>query len=128
LRELVVIAKDRVGLLAKISKILVDKKINVDSVSVETLGGDAIIHLVASQENEAIKLLKDAGYKAVLSDVIVLKISESPGELAKVAGILADAGINIRSVHFIRKEYDKGLFAVKVDKADEAVRLLKDYI
>jgi hypothetical protein len=128
MRELIIVAKDRVGLLAQISKILGDKNINIDSVSVETLGKDAIIHLVASREEEATQLLEDAGFKVTASDTIVLKIEDHPGELAKVALTLAESGINIRSVLFLRKEENKGLFAVKVSKPEKAVEILKDYL
>ncbi|NYZ76316.1 ACT domain-containing protein [Candidatus Micrarchaeota archaeon] len=128
MRELIIVAKDQVGLLAKISKILGDKSINIDSVSVEPVGRDAMIHLVVSQEKEAMKLLEDAGYKVSASDVIVLKIEDQPGELAKVALTLAESGINIRSVLFLRKEENKGLFAVKVTKPEKAVEILKDYL
>jgi hypothetical protein len=128
MRELIIVAKEQVGLLARISKILGDKNINIDSVSVETVGKDAMIHLVASQEKEAVKLLEDAGYKVTASDVLVLKIEDQPGELAKVALTLAEAGINIRSVLFMRKEENKGLFAVKVTKPEKAVEILKDYL
>jgi hypothetical protein len=128
MRELIIVAKDEVGLLAKISKILGDRNINIDSVSVETMGKDAMIHLVASQEREAVKLLEDAGFKVTTSDVIVLKIEDKPGELAKVALTLAEAGINIRSVLFMRKEDNKGLFAVKVNKPDKAAEILEDYL
>jgi len=128
MRELIIVAKDRVGLLAHISKVLGDKNVNIDSVSVETLGKDAIIHLVASNEKEAMKLLETAGFKVTASDVIVLKIEDQPGELAKVALTLAESGVNIRSVLFLRKEDNKGLFAVKVNKPDKAVEILKDYL
>jgi hypothetical protein len=128
MRELIIVAREEVGLLARISKILGDKSINIDSVSVETVGKDAVIHIVASQEKEAMKLLEDAGYKVSASDVIVLKIEDQPGELAKVALTLAEAGINIRSVLFMRKENNKGLFAVKVTKPEKAVEILKDYL
>lgn len=128
MRELIIVAKDQVGLLARISKILGDRSINIDSVSVETVGKDAMIRLVASQDKEATKLLEDAGYKVTASDVIVLKIEDQPGELAKVALTLAEAGINIRSVLFMRKEENKGLFAVKVTKPEKAVEILKDYL
>lgn len=128
MRELIIVAKDQVGLLAKISKILGDNRINIDSVSVETVGKDAIIHLIASQEKEAVKLLDDAGFKVTASDVILLKVEDQPGELAKVALTLAESGINIRSVLFLRKEANKGLFAVKVTKPEKAVEILKDYL
>lgn len=128
MRELIVVAKDQIGLLAKISKILGDNSINIDSVSVETVGKDEMIRLVASQDKEAIKLLESAGFKVMASDVIVLKIEDQPGELAKVALTLAEAGVNIRSVLFLRKEANKGLFAVKVTKPEKAVEILKDYL
>jgi len=128
MRELIIVARDKVGLLAHISKILACNSINIDSVSVETIGKDAMIHLVASREKEAMKLLEEAGFKVTGSDVILLKIEDHPGELAKVALTLAEAGINIRSVLFMRKENNKGLFAVKVTKPEKAVEILKDYL
>jgi len=128
MRELIVVAKDKVGLLAHVSKILGDNNINIDSVSVETVGKDAMIHIVASREKEAAKLLEDAGYRVTGSDVLVLRIEDQPGELAKVALTLAESGINIRSVLFLRKENNKGLFAVKVTKPEKAVEILKDYL
>ncbi|NYZ79201.1 ACT domain-containing protein [Candidatus Micrarchaeota archaeon] len=128
MRELIIVAKDQVGLLARVSKILGDRDINIDSVSVETEGKEAMIRLVASREKEAMKLLEDAGFKVSASDVIVLKIDDQPGELAKVALTLAESGINIRSVLFMRKEDNKGLFAVKVTKPEKAVEILKDYL
>jgi hypothetical protein len=128
MRELIIVAKDQVGLLARISKTLADRSINIDSVSLETVGKDVMIRLVASQDKEAAKLLEDAGYKVTASDVIILKIEDQPGELAKVALTLAESGINIRSVLFMRKEDNKGLFAVKVTKPEKAVEILKDYL
>lgn len=128
MRELIIVAKDRVGLLAQISKILGDNNINIDSVGVETVGKDAVIHLVASNETEATKLLEKAGFKVTASDTLLLKIEDQPGELAKVALTLAEAGINIRSVLFLRKEDSKGVFAVKVNKPEKAAELLKDYL
>ncbi|MEM3555392.1 MAG: ACT domain-containing protein [Candidatus Micrarchaeia archaeon] len=128
MRELIIVAKDRVGLLAQISKILGDSNINIDSVGVETVGKNAVIHLVASKENEAIQLLEKAGFKVTVSDTLLLKIEDQPGELAKVALTLAEAGINIRSVLFLRKEDNKGVFAVKVNKPEKAAELLKDYL
>jgi hypothetical protein len=115
-------------LLAQISKILGDNNINIDSVGVETVGKDAVIHLVASNETEATKLLEKAGFKVTASDTLLLKIEDQPGELAKVALTLAEAGINIRSVLFLRKEDSKGVFAVKVNKPEKAAELLKDYL
>ena len=128
MRELIIVARDQVGLLARVSKILGDRDINIDSVSVETEGKETMIRLVASREKEAMKLLEDAGFKVSASDVIVLKIDDQPGELAKVALTLAESGINIRSVLFMRKEDNKGLFAVKVTKPEKAVEILKDYL
>ena len=128
MRELIIVARDQVGLLARVSKILGDRDINIDSVLVETEGKETMIRLVASREKEAMKLLEDAGFKVSASDVIVLKIDDQPGELAKVALTLAESGINIRSVLFMRKEDNKGLFAVKVTKPEKAVEILKDYL
>ena len=128
MRELLIVTKDRVGLLAEISYVLGKENINIESISADTIGNKAVIHLVASDDKKAEKLLSKAGFKVMRSDMIVVTLEERPGELSKVAKILADEQINIKNVQLLTKENSKALYAIKVDKIKKAVELLRSYM
>jgi len=128
MRELLVIAKDRVGLLAELSYLLGEENVDIESISADTVGKEAIIHLVVSDDKKAEELLRGAGFKVMRSDIIVINLDDKPGELSKVAKILADDQINIKNVQLLTKENSKALYAIKVDKTKKAVGLLKVYL
>jgi hypothetical protein len=128
MRELVIVTKDKVGLLAEISYLLGKENINIESISADTVGRKAIIHLVASDDKKAEELLNKAGFEVMHSDMIVVTLEERPGELSKIAKILADAQINIKNVQLLTKEDDKALYAISVDKIKKAVELLRSYL
>ncbi|MEW6329361.1 MAG: ACT domain-containing protein [Candidatus Micrarchaeota archaeon] len=127
-KEMVIISRDRVGLLADISAILAESGINIESVSVEVVKGNAVIRMTTSSEQKAIKLLKKAKYEVISSDVVVVKLADQPGQLSKIARILADAKINIENVHLLFKAGGKTFVAIKADEHGKATELLKNYM
>jgi len=127
-KEIVIIAKDRVGLLADISAILAQNNINIESVSVEVVKGKAVMRMSTSGEKKAINLLKKAKYEVISSDVVVVKLADQPGQLSKIARILADAGMNIENVHLLFKAGGKVFIAIKAEDHGKAAELLKNYV
>ncbi|NYZ79368.1 ACT domain-containing protein [Candidatus Micrarchaeota archaeon] len=128
MKELTIFAEDRVGLLAKISNRLSEKKINIDYISGESIGGTAVLHIVVKDGEKVKKILEEAGFLTALSDVLVLKLKDRPGEMGTVAAILAFKGVNIRSVYSLEKKGNEGIFAFKVDDIKKAKEAVKSYV
>jgi len=128
MKELLILAKDRIGLLADLSAALGLADINVESISADTMGDKAVIHLVVSDDKRGKEILEKKGFIVMSSDAIVVKVIDRPGELAKVAKILADAKVNVKNVQLLTKEGGLALFVFRVDSADKATKLLKDYV
>ncbi|MCX6775306.1 MAG: ACT domain-containing protein [Candidatus Micrarchaeota archaeon] len=128
MKELLVLAKDRIGLLADLSGALGLADINVESISADTMGDRAVIHLVVSDDKRGKEILEKKGFIVMSSDAIVVKVIDRPGELAKVAKILADAKVSVKNVQLLTKEGGLALFVFRVDNADKATKLLKDYV
>ena len=128
MKELTVFAEDRVGLLAKISNKLSEKKINIDYISAESLGGTAVLHIIVKDGEKVKRILEEAGFLTALSDVLVLKLKDRPGEMGTVAAILAFKGVNIRSVYSLEKKGNEGIFAFKVDDIKKAKEAVKSYV
>ena len=79
MREITVVAKDRIGLLADISELLSKNGVNIESVAVETSKRTAVIRVVIRQYEKAKAVLEKGGFKVVDVDVLVVRISEKPG-------------------------------------------------
>lgn len=124
MKEITIVSKDRIGLLADVSQALAEKNINIESVSVETSGRTAIIRIVTNQEKKADSVLENAGFKPVGADVLVVRLVDRPGELAKTTRLLADNRINIENVFLLNKEGRESVFALRVSDYQKAKKLL----
>lgn len=127
MKELCVVSKDRVGLLADISEILGKHEINIDSLSMQTSNDTAIIHLKVSKEKDARDLLMKTGFKVAENDHLVLNMKDRPGELAKISRLLANGQININNVHVMDERNNMKILALDTSDNPKAKKLLANY-
>jgi hypothetical protein len=113
-----VIVPNRPGLFAEITECLGGKDISLQQVVVETHGDGALVRLAVEDGDEALKVLTGAGYDAVTDDVLLARIEDRPGALAHLSRQLADANLDIRSVHHVRR--DSGYAVVAISTNDNA--------
>jgi hypothetical protein len=128
MKELLVLARDRIGLLADLAYVLGQANINIESISADTLGDKAVMHIIVSDDKLGKDMLEKGGFIVMSSDAIVIRIMDRPGELAKVARMLADAKISIKNVQLLTKENKLALYTLRVDNVKKASALLKDYM
>ncbi len=116
---------DEVGIVADISQTLADQGINIESISVEGWGDRGVVILTTDQYDTAMKALRDAEFEIITYDAMVLKLRDEPGSLAKVAGKLRDAKINIQSLHVLDSSNGYTRIAFAVDDREGAEELLE---
>lgn len=110
-----VIVPNRPGLLAELTECLAAKSIDIEQVVVETHGSGALVRMEVSQEDEALEVLSAAGYNVVTDDVVLAKIEDKAGALALVSRRLAEANINIRALHHVRRDAGHAVVAISTD-------------
>jgi hypothetical protein len=128
MKNIIVVADDRVGLLADISYILGKAKINIESISVDVVGGKAVISLTVKDVKKAREILENSGYKITETNALLVKLVDRPGELSKVTSMLAQEQINIENVHMLSRDGKTTILAITVDKPKKAEQLLRDYL
>jgi hypothetical protein len=128
MKELLVLAKDRIGLLADLSYILGEAGINIESISAEAIGDKAVIHLILSDDKKGKEVLEKGDFIVLSSDAIIVKVADLPGELSTLTKILANAKIGIKNVQLVTKENNIALYALRVEKTKKAANLLKEYL
>jgi len=126
--NLKVVVPDRPGLLAELTAVLASKHISIDEITVETHEAGAVVRLDVREDAPALEALTDAGYHAVSDQVILARIADKPGALAEISRELAEAEINIRSLHHVRREGGHALVAISTDDNWRAKQILGEVI
>ena len=128
MKQITIVADDKIGALADISYILGKAKLNIESLSAEVYGGKLMINITVKDEKRAASLLTANNYKVLESEILIVKVKDEPGELSKVSKILKEGDVNIGSLYLLARGDGFSLDAIKVDKPKKAKSMLKSYL
>ncbi len=126
IKEVVVVSKDKLGLLADLSYVLAKEKINIENVDANILGERAVVRLgvLSAKYEKAKSALEQNRYEVLHADSLVVRLEDKPGALAEMTRKLADAKINILNAHVLWKQGAYVFDSITVDKPKEAKKVL----
>ncbi len=120
--QLSVFIENKSGRVSEVTDILGEGGVNIRGFSVSDTAEYGILRLVVDRPEEGMAALKGAGFTVKESDVICIKLEDTPGALAKVLKIVSGAGVNIEYVYSLVSTY----IVINVTDVDRALRLLED--
>ena len=122
----IIVPPDRPGTVADIAERLAARGVNIEQMDVTDDHTHGLIRLEATPYDEALRVLADAGYNAVSEDVIVIRIKDEPGAIAKVAARFREPQININAMRFARREGGWAIVILSTNDNARARELLSD--
>ena len=122
--RIIVMAKNEVGVIADISRVLADNEINIETISTEALDDKGSISLTTNDYDGALRALTEAGFKTVTDDSLLVNLRDEPGALAKVAEKLKQGGVNIQSLQIVDRRGDYTTVAILTDDRAKTEGLL----
>ncbi|NIM05136.1 MAG: ACT domain-containing protein [Armatimonadetes bacterium] len=124
--QLCVSLENKPGQLARVGAALARAKVNIEAISVVDTASGCLVRLVTSSSAKAKVALSKAGMPPMQQPVIVLRLLDAPGALAKVARKLSSARINIDYVYGSAAGTGKAsLLVLGVDNIAKASAALK---
>jgi histidine decarboxylase len=121
-----VVVPNRTGLLAELAGVLADRGLSIEQIDVETHDSGAVVRMEVFDEHRVLAVLTEAGYDAVTDDVLLARIEDRPGALAMLSSRLAEANLNIRSLHHVRREAGHAVVAISTDDNERARGVMGD--
>jgi hypothetical protein len=116
-KDLTVELEDRPGTLADVGEALGNAGVNIDGGCGAAAGGRADFHFLVEDATGARKAIEGAGLSVKDErDVIILDVTDKPGELGAIARRMADAGVNIDLVYLTAR----GQLVLGVDNLQKA--------
>lgn len=95
-RDLTLIPDDQPGVLARIGEATGKAGVNIEGISAFTGQGKGVIHLLVDDPEAAAKALTEGGFDVrAMRDVVVIDVTDKPGEMGELCRRMAEAGINI---------------------------------
>jgi len=122
-REFSVKLSNRSGELARLTEALRKDNVNIRSISTEPKA--EVVRIVTSDPENTRKSLTGSKMQFSERNLLVAKLEDKPGELAKITGALAKEGINIDAAYMIDKDSKHVHVALAVSDEIKAKNILK---
>ena len=95
IKQISVFVENKPGAMSAMTGVLAENDIDMRALSLAETGDFGIVRIIVKDLYKATTVLKDAGYIHSLTDVLGVKIPDTPGGLNKVLTILDGKGVNI---------------------------------
>ncbi len=126
MKSVTIVSDDRVGLLADISYILGKSAINIDGLSVDVVGGKAVISLEVKDSKRAADVLHCNGFRTTSLDSIIIKIANNAVE--EITDMLEGEKVQVMELSPLSSDAEDSIYAISVDKPRKATKMLSAFI
>lgn len=126
IKQISVFVENKKGRLAKITEALGQGGVDLVALSIADTTNFGIMRCIVSDPEKAITLLKNNGFTASTTEVIVAEVTDQPGGLAQVLGLLDEADISVEYLYsFVRTPNENALILFRVEDIDTAMKSLQ---
>ena len=118
IHQISVFLENRTGQLAQITKLLAENEIDIRAISIAETSDYGLARMIVSDCRKASDVLLQHGDILSMTPVWAVEVPDSPGGLAQLLGVLADAHVDV--------EYMYSLFTHREGKAYMVLRISKE--
>jgi hypothetical protein len=125
LTQISIFLENRKGRLYEVCSLLGKNTINIRALNIAETPEFGILRIVVDRPEDAVKLLKENGFVANLTDIVAVEVEDRPGGLASILKIFSDNNINLEYMYgFVEKSSNKALLVFRFDEPDKAIEVL----
>lgn len=128
MKQLTVLVPNERGIAAEIATCLAERGINIEEIDIEQVENHGIVVLSVDRYDEALRALSERGFRAITQDALLVRLEDKPGALATIAMRLKDAGIDLRSMHILRRDEAGTIASLVVSNSAQAASLLRNVL
>ena len=126
LNQLSVFIENREGRLDQVLDTLKNNNINIVSLSLADTSDYGMLRMIVSNPEEGKKCLKAAGFTAMLTPVLGMKLGHQVGTLQAALSAIGGAGQNIEYMYALATGGDDAAIVVKTADLEKTAEALKN--
>ena len=124
--QLSVFIENKPGRVHQLTEVLRNADIDLLTLSIADTKDYGILRCVTSDNDKAIRALKEAGFTVSLTKLIGVEVPDRPGGLSLVLDIFDDSEISIEYLYSFAKTSDKqAVILFRVEDVDGALKILE---
>jgi hypothetical protein len=126
IKQLSIFLENKKGRMKKALEVLAHGGINIRALSIADTSDFGILRLIVPQPEEAQELLKNNNFVVKMGYVIAVEMTDQPGGLSHVLGILNDANINLDYLYaFVDEKEEKAIVLLHPEDIEAGVEALE---
>jgi len=123
-KELLLITENKVGKLEQIARLVTNHGINIRAISAWAFDEEAFFRIVASDNEQAKKVLSSVG-KIEEKDIVIVQMPDEVGQLFQLASKLKDNNIDLNYVYGTTSEPGKpAIIVFSSDSNSKAIEVI----
>ena len=127
LKQLSIFVENKIGSLNKVTKVLKENDINIRAIATFDSPEFGILRIIVNKSELAREKLVEKGFIVKITNVIAVSLEDKPGELDRVLGIIANAGLNLNYIYsFVIREHKTPLLVMHIDDLEIAKQILTE--
>ncbi len=123
IKQLSVFMENRQGRLEEVSEVLSKNDVNITSFSLADTSEFGLLRMIVDNPMHGKNVLKEAGFSAMLSDVIAVKLPQEVGALNKIMKVLQTE--NIEYIYVLATGEHPSLI-IKADNLESTIKNLEE--
>lgn len=124
-KQISVFIENKKGRLAELTGQLRENGIDLKALSIADTTNFGILRCIVDDPEHAIKVIRDAGFTANITEVLAVEVPDVPGGLSTILDYLAQADISVEYLYsFVRTHGQSALILFRVEEPEKAGELL----
>ncbi len=126
-QQISIFLENKAGRLLDVTKTLSGAGVNIRALSLADTSDFGVLRLIVDNTTKAEDALKKNGFTVKKTPVVAALVSDRPGGLHGILGLLTEAGINVEYMYaFVQQSGDNAIMIFRFDKIEEAVSILSE--
>lgn len=126
IKQLSIFVENREGRLQEVLDVLKKDNVNIISMSLADTSEYGLLRLLTDKPAAGQRALQDAGFSAMLTDVLAIRLSHRVGKLQELLEVICKSGINIEYMYALSTGTDDASVVIKTSDLEKAATVLKD--
>ncbi len=124
--QISVFLENKAGQLADITGILSENQVNMRAISIAETSDYGVLRLIVDDASRASSILLEHGFILTMTPVVGVIVSDTPGGLSKVLGIISGAEIDVEYMYSVfGQRAGQACMIFRVTDADGLTTLLE---
>ena len=125
--QISVFLENKSGRLAEVTMLLGKGGVNLRAITIADTADFGILRLIVDNQDKALKLLRDAGFTAKVTEVYAIEIEDKPGGLARVMQTFEENNLNIEYLYAtLEKNKDHAIVIFRVEDLEKAGKIIEE--